>query len=104
MAINTYLPDYVSVSGSGSTTFDGSTSSTNEALITEGSADFDANIFVERSNDNGSTWQQVAQIDSLTGDWRFQGERIIVSQGNRRLKVTDTSGGGGVVEVSGDEI
>jgi hypothetical protein len=103
-----YLPDFATVSNGGTTTFDGSESNTGQAIINEIAGNFDANLFVEESNDGGTTFQVVAQLTTDTGnqifssDFHTQFNRIYVSQGERRLRVDD-AGTGGRISVTGDE-
>lgn len=103
-----YLPDYATVAASGSTTFDGSDSSTNQAIINEISGNFDATLYIEESNDGGSTWTQITQLSDANGNntfgasWHTQYNRIYVASGERRLRVDD-EGSGGEVSVTGDE-
>lgn len=108
--VTVYDPDYASVSSSGTITFDGSASSTDAAVITSLSGDFDANIFVERSNDGGSTWQQTTILENDAGNttfganWHSQGNRIIVAVGKRRIKIENIDSTSGFTEAVGDEL
>jgi hypothetical protein len=108
--VDIYGPDFVSVTNGNSITFDGSASSTNKALITSLSAGFDAQIFIERSNDNGSTWQECSQLtdangnDTFSADWHSQGNRILVSSGLRRIRIDNVDSASDVTEVIGDEV
>jgi hypothetical protein len=104
MTITPYTPDEQSVADTASVTFDGSTSSTGQALITTGSGNFACDVHIERSSDGGSAWTEVALIDQPTDNWNFQGDRIFVIENVRRLKFTNTSGSSGTLEVAGDEI
>lgn len=111
MAITIYSPDFSSVNSGNTTTFDGSASSTNSAVITSLSGDFDAEISIERSNDGGSTWQQTTVLkDTSDGDstfeaaWHSQGNRILVSTGVRRVKIENVDTDNGVTEIIGDEV
>lgn len=103
-----YLPDFATVADGGSTTFDGSASSTGTAIVNEIAGDFDAEIYIEESNDGGTSWTQIAQLRTeqgkavFDGPWHTQFNRLYVSSGARRLLVSD-AGAGGVVSVTGDE-
>lgn len=102
-----YLPDYVTLSG-GSAYFDGSASSTNTAIINEVTGKTDAKLFIEESNDGGTSWTEVTTLTDGNGnvtfssDFHTQINRIYVSVGKRRLRIDD-AGSGGVVSVTGDE-
>jgi len=108
--VDTYLPSHVSVANGNSTTFDGSSSSTNAALIVGLAANFDAELYYEASDDGGSTWTQIAQLtddggsDTFVADWHSQGNRLMVESSNRRVRIDNVSGSSGVVAVDGDEI
>jgi len=108
--VDTYTPNHTTVSSGASTTFDGSASSTDAAIIVGLAADFDADVFYEASDDGGSTWTEIAQIrasdsaNTFTADWHSQGNRVMVEVGNRRLRVDNVSGASGVIAVDGDEI
>lgn len=103
-----YLPDYATVADNGSTTFDGSASSTGSAIVNEVYADFDVQIFIEASNDGGSTWTQITQLSDANGNATFSGSfhtqfnRVYVSTGQRRIRIDDAATGGEVA-VTGDE-
>jgi hypothetical protein len=102
-----YKPDYVTLSG-GNTTFDGSDSGTNAAVILELQGVTDAQITIEESNDGGTNWTQVTQLSDANGnatfnaEWHSQFNRILVIQNKRRVKITDV-GTGGDVSVAGEE-
>lgn len=103
-----YLPDFVTVADGGSTTFDGSASGTGTAIINEISGNFDATLYIEESNDGGTSWTQITQLEddagntTFTASWHTQFNRLYVSSGTRRLRVDD-AGAGGAVSVTGDE-
>lgn len=103
-----YLPDYATVADNGSTTFDGGASSTNAAIINEVAGNFNVQIFIEESNDSGSTWEQITQLTDADGNATFSGSfhtqfnRVYVSTGERRLRIDDAASGGRV-SVTGDE-
>lgn len=108
--VDIYSPDYVSVSSGNSTYFDGSTSSTNSAIISSLSGDVDAEIYIERSNDGGSTWQQTTKLTDSSGsgtfsaNWHTQGNRVLVSSGVRRVRVDNVDSVSGHIEAIGDEV
>jgi len=103
-----YLPDFATVADGGSVTFDGSASSTGTAIINEVYGDFDVQIFIEASNDGGTSWTQVTQLTDASGNTTFTGSfhtqfnRVYVSSGKRRLRIDDAATGGEVA-VTGDE-
>ena len=103
-----YLPDFATVADGGSVTFDGSASSTGTAIINEVYGDFDAQIFIEASNDGGTSWTQVTQLTDANGNTTFTGSfhtqfnRVYVDSGKRRLRIDDAATGGEVA-VTGDE-
>lgn len=103
-----YIPDFATVADGGSATFDGSASSTDTAIINEISGNFDAQIFIEESNDGGSSWTQITQLADASGNntfsanWHTQFNRLYVAVGQRRVRIDD-AGTGGEVSVTGDE-
>lgn len=103
-----YLPDFAAVADGGSTTFDGSASSTNQAIINEVAGNFDVQIFIEESNDGGTSWTQITQLTDASGNATFTGSfhtqfnRVYVAVGERRLRIDDAATGG-EVSVTGDE-
>jgi hypothetical protein len=103
-----YLPDFQTVADGGSVTFDGSASSTGTAIINEIAGNFDVQIFIEESNDGGTNWTQVTQLQDANGNNTFSGSfhsqynRVYVSSGERRLRIDDAATGG-EVSVTGDE-
>jgi hypothetical protein len=103
-----YIPDFQTVPQGGSVTFDGTQSGTNEAIINEVAGNLDCELFIEESNNGGSTFQQVAQLrtddgtPTFFGDFHSQFNRIYVSVGKRRLRIDDV-GTGGEISVTGDE-
>jgi hypothetical protein len=104
-----YLPDFATVSGGGSVVFDGSQSGTGEAIINEVAGNFDVNISIEESNNGGSSFTEVTKLATENGnlvfaaDFHSQFNRIYVSQNERRLRISDATGTGGEVSVTGDE-
>lgn len=108
--VDIYAPDFKNPASGNSVYFDGTASSTNEALVTSLSGDFDAELYIERSNDGGSTWQQTTQLTDSSGNttfgagWHTQGNREILKDGVRRLRVKNIDGSGGYVEAVGDEL
>ena len=51
-----YTPSYKTVESEVSVYFDGKESSSDEAKVMELSGDFNARVFLERSNDGGESW------------------------------------------------
>jgi hypothetical protein len=103
-----YLPDFATVADGGSTTFDGSGSSTNAAIVNEVAGNFDAQIFIEESNDGGTSWTEITQLADangntiFSGNWHTQFNRVYIATGERRLRIDD-AGTGGEVSITGDE-
>ncbi len=103
-----YLPDFATVADNGSTTFDGSASETDAAIISEVYADFDATVYIEASNDGGTSWTEITTLSddagnaTFTASWHTQFNRVFVAVGKRRLRIED-AGTGGEVAVTGDE-
>ncbi len=106
-----YLPDFETVPDGGSVTFDGSASATNAAIVNEVTGTIDAFIFIEESNDGGTTFEVVAQLqagttDTHVADFHSQFNRIYVSVGERRLRFVDANpgnGASGTISITGDE-
>ncbi len=103
-----YLPDFETVPDGGSVTFDGSASATNVAIVNEVAGDFDCKIFVEESNDGGTSFTEVTQLADGNGNTTFsagfhsQFNRIYIAVGERRLRIDDAATGG-VISITGDE-
>jgi hypothetical protein len=103
-----YLPDFQTVADNGSVTFDGSASGTGSAIVNEVAANFDCEIFIEESNDGGTSFQEVTQLTDGDGNLIFSADlhsqfnRIYVSQGERRLRIDDAATGG-IISITGDE-
>jgi hypothetical protein len=101
-----YTPDYVMVESQDSTYFDGSQSSTGEAEMKELSGEFNARVYLERSNDDGESWEEVSQYDtgSLSGSWQTKAIQPIVKTDTRRLRVDNADTQDGLVEAIGEEL
>jgi len=101
-----YTPDYITVQSEDSTYFDGSQSSTGEAEIKQLSGDFDARMYLERSNDSGDGWEVISQLDtsSLVGSWQTRDIQPIIIAETRRLCVYNADLESGFVEAMGREI
>jgi hypothetical protein len=103
-----YLPDFQTVADNGSVTFDGSASATGSAIVNEVAGNFDCEIFIEESNDGGTSFEEVTQLLNDNGNTVFQADlhsqfnRIYVSQGERRLRIDDAATGG-IISITGDE-
>lgn len=106
--VTTYTPSPVSVASSGSTTFDGSTSSTGEAVVTSVVSAVDAEIYYEAFD--GSTWQEITPIPddagnvTQTGPFHSQGNRLLVVSGQRRIRIDNVDSASGYVAIDGDEV
>jgi hypothetical protein len=101
-----YTPDYVMVESQDSTYFDGSQSSSGEAEMKELSGEFNARVYLERSNDDGESWEEVSQYDtgSLSGSWQTKAIQPILKTDARRLRVDNADTRGGLVEAIGEEL
>ena len=101
-----YTPDHTTVQSEASVTFDGGASSTDAARLLELSGDFDARIYLERSDDEGETWEVISQFDtgSLTPSWHTDAIQVVVAVGTRRIRVDNMSKTEGLVEAIGEEI
>lgn len=106
-----YNPDFQSIADGSSGTFDGSASATDAAIVSEFAGDTDAEIYIEESNDGGTSWTQLTQLLTESGDTTFTGpyhsqfNRIMVEVGKRRVRIdnVDGTGASGNYSVSGDE-
>jgi hypothetical protein len=104
-----YNPDFADIADTNTATFDGSASSTNAAIVTEISGNGAAKLRIQHSNDGGTSWQTVTQLEDDAGnltfnaDFHSQFNRLIVESGVRRIQITNVSGGQAQYEVSGDE-
>jgi hypothetical protein len=106
-----YNPDFITVADGGSGTFDASASAATGAIVSEVAGDTDAEIYIEESNDGGSSWTQITQLEDEGGNTTFtapfhsQFNRIMLEPGKRRLRIDNVDGGGnsGNYSVSGDE-
>lgn len=106
-----YNPDYQNVADGGSATFDGSASATSASIVSEVAGDTDAEIYIEESNDGGTSWTQLTQLTddggntTFTGPFHSQFNRVMVEAGKRRIRIDNVDGGGnsGNYSVSGDE-
>jgi len=75
-----YLPDFATVAQGGNVTFDGSASATGEAIVNEITGTFDCKIFIEESNNGGTSFTTVAQLSQQDGDLLFSASLDIGSQ------------------------
>jgi hypothetical protein len=107
-----YDPAFASISDQATATFDGSASSTNKAIVNEIAGNGDAEIRLQESNDSGSTWTTIAQLETdggsttFTGDFHTQYNRILVEADGseqRRIEIKNISGSTAEYSVSGDE-
>jgi hypothetical protein len=106
-----FTPDFVNVADTNSTTFDGSSGGTGTAIVSGMYADFDAEIYIEASNDGGTSWTQISQLTdengntTFTSSWHTQFNRVMISSGSRRIRVDNVTGdsGSGEVAIDGDE-
>lgn len=101
-----YTPDYVTVASQDSAYFDGSQSSTGKAEVNVLSGNFNARVYLERSNDEGESWEEVSQYDtgSLSGSWQTKAIQPILKTDTRRLRVDNADRRDGVVETIGEEL
>lgn len=110
MKIDKFTPDPIEVTSGNTTTIDGTNSSTNSAIIATLVGGFDAQIFYEAYDSSTGTWQEIALIgtdggqDTFTADWSTQGNRWMVSDQERRLRIENVDSGSGFVAVDGDQI
>lgn len=108
-----YVPDHVTLDEQGgandSVTFDGSESDTDAAIISGIYGNVDCEIFIEASDDAGSTWEVVTQLGddagnhTFAGDFHSQFNRIMVTVGKRRLRIDNVDTVAGQVSVDGDQ-
>lgn len=105
-----YIPDYADNIAAGSdVSFSGSTSTTSTAIINELYADQSAFIYIDGSNDGGTTWQTLTQLTdangntTFSGDWHTQFNRLYVSEGVRRVRINNQGSGDMHLGVTGDE-
>jgi hypothetical protein len=101
-----YTPDYMTVEAGESVYFDGSDSTDGSATVKEISGDFNARIFLERSNDDGDTYETISQFPSgdLRGSWHTNEVQTMIVEDTRRLRIDNSGNYDGVVEVIGEEI
>jgi len=101
-----YTPDYTTVEAGESVHFDGSEATDSSATIKEISGDFNARIFLERSNDDGDTYETISQFPSgdLQGSWHTNAVQTMIVENTRRLRIDNAGHYDGVVEVIGEEI
>jgi len=104
--VTLYTPDFQTVASAESVYFDGSASSTDEAQVTEMSANFHARIYLERSNDDGSTYEEVTQFPTGVFDssWHTRDIQPTLKAGTRRLRFDNVDDSEGVVEMIGEEL
>lgn len=104
-----FNPDFVTLSDTGTATFDGSASNTSAAIVSEIAGNGDAELRIQESNDSGSSWTTITQLKdsdgnaTFTGNWHSQFNRVLLESGVRRLEVKNVSGGSADYSVSGDE-
>ena len=104
-----YIPDFLSIASSGSDNFDGSASSTDAAIISGVMGTADAELYIEASNDGGSSWSTVTQLTdtdgatTFTADWHTQYNRLMVKVNTRRLRIDNVDSSSGNFAVDGDE-
>jgi len=101
-----YTPDHVEIGAGDAVSFDGSQSATGSAEIRQLSGDFDARMYLDRSDDDGETYTTISQFDTggLSGRWHTADIQPIVSEGVRRLRVVNKGKTSGVVEAIGTEL
>jgi len=101
-----YTPDYTTVEAGESVHFDGSEATDGSATIKEISGDFNARIFLERSNDDGDTYETISQFPSseLNGSWHTDAIQTMIVENTRRLRIDNADHYEGTVEVIGEEL
>lgn len=106
--VMSYTPTPVSVDSGGSTTFDGSGSSTNEAVVTSVVGAFDAEIYYEAYD--GTAWQEISPIpdsaENVTygSPFHSQGNRVLIVSGQRRIRIDNVDASSGYIALDGDEV
>lgn len=106
--VTSYTPTPVSVASGGSTTFDGSSSSTNEAVVTSVVGAFDAEIYYEAYD--GTAWQEISPIPDSSGNVTYgspfhsQGNRVLIVSGERRIRIDNVDTASGYIALDGDEV
>jgi len=104
-----FTPNFETVNSSNSVTFDGSSGGTGTVIVSGLYGSFDAEIYIEASNDGGSSWTQVTQLkdefgnNTFTADWHTQFNRLMISSGSRRLRIDNIDSASGEVAIDGDE-
>lgn len=102
-----YLPATVNVTSGGNTTFDGTASATDTAIMSGAMATFDAQIFIEAFD--GTAWQTVTQLSDANGNatfaanWHTQFNRVYLSTNDRRVRIENVDSVSGYVAIEGDE-
>jgi len=101
-----YTPSYKTVESEVSVYFDGKESSSDEAKVMELSGDFNARVFLERSNDGGESWETVSQFDtgSLVGSWHTDNIQTMIQVDTRRVRIDNMDKKNGLVEAIGEEL
>lgn len=104
-----FLPDHESVSDGESVEFDGSSGETGSAIVSGLYGDFDAELYIESSTDDGSSWEEIVQLTddegetSFSSPWHSQFNRLMISDGIRRIRVDNVDSESGYVAIDGDE-
>ena len=104
-----FTPDHSTVADGANTTFDGSSGETNAAIISGLYGNFNAEIYLEDSDDGGTSWTQITQFTDDEGDltfadnWATQFNRLMVKQNERRIRIENVDSESGEVTVDGDE-
>ena len=101
-----YTPNYTTVESGASVYFDGSEATDGAAIVKEISGDFNARVFLERSNDDGDTYEMVSQFPSreLNGSWHTNAIQTMIVENTRRLRIDNVDRYDGMVEVIGEEL
>jgi len=104
-----YIPDFQTVVDGASATFDGSAGGTGAAIISELSANFDAQIYIEQSTDGGTSWTEITALgddagnETFAANWHTQFNRVLVKANVRRVRVDNVDSVSGEVGATGDE-
>lgn len=89
--------------------FDGSSGGTGAAIISGIYANFDAELYIECSDDGGTSWIAATQLTDDSGnvtfsaDWHSQFNRVMINSGSRRIRIDNVDTLEGVTAVDGDE-
>lgn len=99
-----YIPEPKQINEKSSVYFDGSSSSTDSALIQEMSGNFNARIYLERRIEG--SFVEVSQFPSfnLKEKWNTDEINTRIIADTRRVRIDNVTDNTGTIEVIGDEI